>query len=89
MDFQLGLIVAGLTVRFIVGLTRVGGGSLMTPILLIFFQFSLVALVLLLLCTINFFVVEEFSLLFLGIIFFICLTGVFFFGSFVDGNSFC
>lgn len=36
MDFQLGLVVAGLTVGFIVGLTGVGGGSLMTPILLYF-----------------------------------------------------
>ena len=34
MDFQEGLIVAGLVVGFIVGLTGVGGGSLMTPILL-------------------------------------------------------
>ncbi|MCF8322610.1 MAG: sulfite exporter TauE/SafE family protein [Flavobacterium sp.] len=36
MDFQLGLVIAGLTVGFIVGLTGVGGGSLMTPILLYF-----------------------------------------------------
>lgn len=36
MDFQIGLIVAGLVVGFIVGLTGVGGGSLMTPILLWF-----------------------------------------------------
>ncbi|WP_310379716.1 sulfite exporter TauE/SafE family protein [Flavobacterium sp.] len=36
MDLQLGLIIAGLTVGFIVGLTGVGGGSLMTPILLWF-----------------------------------------------------
>jgi len=36
MDFQIGLIVAGLTVGFVVGLTGVGGGSLMTPILLWF-----------------------------------------------------
>jgi hypothetical protein len=36
MDFQLGFIIAGLTVGFIVGLTGVGGGSLMTPILLWF-----------------------------------------------------
>ena len=36
MDFQLGLIIAGLVVGFIVGLTGVGGGSLMTPILLWF-----------------------------------------------------
>ncbi len=36
MDFQIGLIIAGLSVGFIVGLTGVGGGSLMTPILLWF-----------------------------------------------------
>ncbi|UQD55954.1 sulfite exporter TauE/SafE family protein [Flavobacterium sp. K5-23] len=36
MEFQLGFIVAGLIVGFIVGLTGVGGGSLMTPILLWF-----------------------------------------------------
>jgi uncharacterized membrane protein YfcA len=36
MDIQLGLIVAGLFVGFVVGLTGVGGGSLMTPILLWF-----------------------------------------------------
>lgn len=36
MDFQLGLVIAGLAVGFIVGLTGVGGGSLMTPILLWF-----------------------------------------------------
>lgn len=36
MDLQLGYIVAGLLVGFIVGLTGVGGGSLMTPILLHF-----------------------------------------------------
>jgi len=36
MDFQIGLVIAGLTVGFIVGLTGVGGGSLMTPILLYF-----------------------------------------------------
>ena len=37
MDFgSVGLIVAGLTVGFIVGMTGVGGGSLMTPILLWF-----------------------------------------------------
>jgi uncharacterized protein len=36
MDFQIGLVIAGLTVGFIVGLTGVGGGSLMTPILLWF-----------------------------------------------------
>ena len=32
----LGFIVAGLVVGFIVGMTGVGGGSLMTPILLWF-----------------------------------------------------
>lgn len=36
MDFQIGLVVAGLVVGFVVGMTGVGGGSLMTPILLWF-----------------------------------------------------
>ena len=36
MDFQIGFIIAGLVVGFIVGMTGVGGGSLMTPILLWF-----------------------------------------------------
>jgi hypothetical protein len=36
MDFQVAYIIAGLVVGFIVGLTGVGGGSLMTPILLYF-----------------------------------------------------
>ncbi|MBC6904589.1 sulfite exporter TauE/SafE family protein [Saccharophagus sp. K07] len=36
MDFEIGYIVAGLVVGFIVGMTGVGGGSLMTPILLHF-----------------------------------------------------
>lgn len=36
MDFHLGLVVAGLFVGFVVGMTGVGGGSLMTPILLWF-----------------------------------------------------
>ena len=36
MDF--GFIVAGFIVGFLVGLTGVGGGSLMTPILMIFFH---------------------------------------------------
>jgi hypothetical protein len=37
MDFGvLGFVIAGLTVGFIVGMTGVGGGSLMTPILLWF-----------------------------------------------------
>lgn len=36
MDFHIGLVIAGLAVGFVVGLTGVGGGSLMTPILLWF-----------------------------------------------------
>lgn len=36
MDIEIGFIIAGLVVGFIVGLTGVGGGSLMTPILLWF-----------------------------------------------------
>lgn len=36
MDFEIGFVVAGLVVGFVVGLTGVGGGSLMTPILLAF-----------------------------------------------------
>ncbi len=36
MDFQIGLVIAGLAVGFVVGMTGVGGGSLMTPILLWF-----------------------------------------------------
>ena len=36
MDFHIGYVVAGLVVGFIVGMTGVGGGSLMTPILLYF-----------------------------------------------------
>ena len=37
MDFgNIGFVVAGLVVGFIVGMTGVGGGSLMTPILLWF-----------------------------------------------------
>ena len=36
MDFQYPFALAGLFVGFIVGLTGVGGGSLMTPILLQF-----------------------------------------------------
>ncbi|MES2822325.1 MAG: sulfite exporter TauE/SafE family protein [Pseudomonadota bacterium] len=36
MDFQYAFVVAGLFVGFVVGLTGVGGGSLMTPILLAF-----------------------------------------------------
>jgi uncharacterized membrane protein YfcA len=36
MDFQIGYVIAGLLVGIVVGLTGVGGGSLMTPILLHF-----------------------------------------------------
>ncbi len=36
MDIQLGYVIGGLVVGFIVGLTGVGGGSLMTPLLLYF-----------------------------------------------------
>lgn len=36
MDFQISYVIAGLLVGFIVGMTGVGGGSLMTPILLHF-----------------------------------------------------
>lgn len=36
MDFHIGYVIAGLAVGFVVGLTGVGGGSLMTPILLHF-----------------------------------------------------
>jgi len=36
MDFSIAYIIAGLVVGFIVGMTGVGGGSLMTPILLYF-----------------------------------------------------
>jgi uncharacterized membrane protein YfcA len=34
MDLEVGYVIAGLVVGFIVGMTGVGGGSLMTPILL-------------------------------------------------------
>src|SRR6187431_1475497 len=36
MDFEIGLVVAGLVVGLVDGMTGVGGGSLMTPILLWF-----------------------------------------------------
>jgi uncharacterized membrane protein YfcA len=36
MNFEISYVIAGLAVGFIVGLTGVGGGSLMTPILLYF-----------------------------------------------------
>ena len=35
MDFHIGFVIAGLVVGFVVGMTGVGGGSLMTPILLV------------------------------------------------------
>jgi len=37
VDFNIGLTVAGLIVGFVVGLTGMGGGALMTPILIFFF----------------------------------------------------
>src|SRR5690606_5476277 len=36
MEIEIGYVIAGLVVGFIVGMTGVGGGSLMTPILLYF-----------------------------------------------------
>ena len=36
MDFHIGFVIAGLVVGFVVGMTGVGGGSLMAPILLWF-----------------------------------------------------
>lgn len=38
MPFDFGYIIAGFVVGWLVGLTGVGGGSLMTPILLLFFN---------------------------------------------------
>ncbi|MBI1732724.1 MAG: sulfite exporter TauE/SafE family protein [Gammaproteobacteria bacterium] len=40
MDFQIAYTVAGFAVGFIVGLTGVGGGSLMTPVLVLLFNFK-------------------------------------------------
>jgi len=40
MEFQLPYTVAGFVVGFIVGLTGVGGGSLMTPLLVLLFGFK-------------------------------------------------
>jgi len=37
VDFNAGLVIAGLIVGFVVGLTGMGGGALMTPILIFFF----------------------------------------------------
>jgi uncharacterized protein len=38
MDLNFGLVLAGLLVGFVVGLTGMGGGALMTPILIFFFK---------------------------------------------------
>jgi len=38
MDLNVGLVLAGLLVGFVVGLTGMGGGALMTPILIFFFK---------------------------------------------------
>jgi hypothetical protein len=37
MDFDVGMAAAGLIVGFVIGLTGMGGGALMTPVLVIFF----------------------------------------------------
>jgi uncharacterized membrane protein YfcA len=37
-DFSPGLIIAGLLIGFVVGLTGMGGGALMTPVLVFFFN---------------------------------------------------
>lgn len=36
-DLDLGLVIAGVVVGFVVGLTGMGGGALMTPLLILFF----------------------------------------------------
>jgi len=36
-DFNIGLAIAGIIVGFVVGLTGMGGGALMTPVLILFF----------------------------------------------------
>ncbi len=38
MDFSIALVVAGLVVGFVVGLTGMGGGALMTPVLVLLFN---------------------------------------------------
>ena len=45
MDFDPGVMVAGLLVGFIVGLTGMGGGALMTPILVLLFKINPLAAV--------------------------------------------
>ena len=37
MDLQVPLIIAGLLIGVVVGMTGMGGGALMTPVLVIFF----------------------------------------------------
>jgi uncharacterized membrane protein YfcA len=37
VDLQLSLVVAGLVIGFVVGMTGMGGGALMTPVLVLFF----------------------------------------------------
>src|SRR5215207_11274590 len=45
VDFDPGVMVAGLLVGFIVGLTGMGGGALMTPILVLLFRINPLAAV--------------------------------------------
>ncbi|WP_088283353.1 sulfite exporter TauE/SafE family protein [Kineosporia sp. A_224] len=45
MDLDLSIVVAGLVVGFVVGLTGMGGGALMTPVLVLFFNISPLAAV--------------------------------------------
>src|ERR1041385_2182928 len=45
MHFDAGIAAAGLVVGFVVGLTGMGGGALMTPILVIFFRIQPLAAV--------------------------------------------
>ena len=45
MDFDPGVMVAGLLVGFVVGLTGMGGGALMTPILVLLFKINPLAAV--------------------------------------------
>ena len=45
VDVDAGLVIAGLLVGFVVGLTGMGGGALMTPILILFFDIDPLAAV--------------------------------------------
>lgn len=45
MDLELPIVVAGLLVGFVVGLTGMGGGALMTPVLVLFFNVAPLAAV--------------------------------------------